>query len=155
MGAIAGIEFQLLPFLSLEANFQVSLGNPREQYALNMAAGAELKFPLKFLKSCVIQPYGAFVYPINHSPTFVDPSDEEIPIFDEYPMFFIGGGIQFGIKMGKSGMLIIDGKYLMALTDTVMNNPYGELFPNPPLIHYERKALHFSIGYKFGILNRK
>jgi hypothetical protein len=156
MGAIAGIEFHLLPFLSLEANFQVSLGNPREQYALNMAAGAELKFPLKFFRSMVIAPYGAFIYPINHDPKFKEKeSDEEKSIFAEYPMFFVGGGVQVGIKMGKSGMLVVDAKYMMALTDTVMNNPYGELYPNPKEIHYDRRALHFSVGYKFGIFNRK
>jgi hypothetical protein len=36
-----------------------------------------------------------------------------------------------------------------------MHNPYGVLFPNPEFIHYNRQALHFSIGYKFGIFNRK
>jgi hypothetical protein len=112
MGAIAGIEVQFLPFMSLEANFQVSLGNPREQWALNMAAGAELKFPLKFFKGWVIQPYGAFIYPLN----LIEPSPlpDGRPIFAEYPMFLIGGGVQVGVKMGKSGMVVIDAKYMMA-----------------------------------------
>jgi hypothetical protein len=154
MGAIAGVEFQFLPFMSLEVNFQVSLGDTEDQYFLNMAAGAELKFPIKIFKSFVIEPYGAFLYPLNVS-----------PVFNLYPSFIVGGGVQFGMKMGKSGMLIVDGRYMFlnfnsgfGFTDVELNNPYREpypLYPEPAVIHYNRHVLGFSIGYKIGLFNRK
>ena len=155
MGAIAGVEFQFLPFMSLEVNFQVSLGDTENQYFLNMSAGAELKFPLKFIRNLVIEPYGAFVYPLNVS-----------EVFNNYPSFIVGGGVQVGIKMGKSGMLVIDGRYMFLNfdskfgfndNDVQLKNPYrpNGLYPEPEFIHYNRMVLGFSVGYKFGILNRK
>jgi hypothetical protein len=151
MGAIAGVEVQFLPFMSLEVNFQVSFGDTEDQKFLNMAAGAELKFPLKFFKNFVIEPYGAFQYPLNVS-----------SVFNVYPAFVAGGGVQFGLKMGKSGMLVIDGRYMFlnfnssfGFTDVELHNPYGELYPKPDVIHYNRHVLGFSIVYKIGFFNRK
>jgi len=143
-GVTVGIEIQPLSFLRLEVNFQVHLGNSiGDNMFLNMAAGAALKVPLKFFKSFDIAPYGAFLYPLTISSEYV-----------ELPQFFIGGGVEVDVKMGKSGALVFDVNYMFALTDTIMKNPYGESYL-PPAIHYNRFDLGLKVGYKFGIGTRR
>jgi len=144
-GATVGIEVQPLSFISVEGNFQISFGDTRDNMFLNMAVGAQLKFPIKLSKHYMIEPYGAFLYPLNFS--------EEV--FEEFPEYFFGGGVQFGVKGGKSGVFFVDVNYMMALTDAVMKNNFGELYPEPPTINYKRFAIGLGIGYKFGLFDRK
>jgi len=109
-----------------------------------MAASAHLMFPMK-LKNVVLGPYGAFLYPLNVSDAF-----------SEFPMFFFGGGLQIGIKGGKSGMLFLDVNYMTSMEDVYMFNPYGPLLaPNPLEIHYKRFSIGLGLGYKFGFGDRK
>ncbi|MCL2244583.1 MAG: hypothetical protein FWC03_08985 [Treponema sp.] len=143
-GATAGIEFQFLNFMSLELNIQLSMGDTRNNYFLNLAAGAELKFPLKFFPHIVIEPYAAFTYPILIS-----------DIFSEFPLFSVGGGLQIGTKGGKNGSFFVDAGYMFSFTNAGMNNPYGNLYPQPAVIYYNRSVLKLGIGYKFGIIDRK
>ncbi|MCL2810193.1 MAG: hypothetical protein FWD24_09060 [Treponema sp.] len=144
-GGTVGLEFQLLDFLSLEFNFQFTMGDTRDNMFFNMAAGAELKFPLKMFNNFIVQPYGTFVYPLSVS-----------PIFLEFPEFFIGGGLQFAVKGGSSGAFFVDVNYLMALDSfgqTIMNNPWKD-FPTPAGIQYNRFVIGIGVGYKLGFLDR-
>ena len=147
-GATLGVEFQRFDFLSLEANFQLSMGDTRNNYFVNTSVGLELKFPLK-LKNVMLVPYGAFAYTFKTSPIFAD-----------FPPYAAGGGVQLCTRAGKRGALFADVKYMFSFQgEAVMRNPYLDLdekyFPEPELIHYKRSHLGIGIGYKFGILDRK
>jgi hypothetical protein len=147
-GATVGAEFQLFNFLTLELNFQLSMGDTRDNYFINTAAGLELKFPIKF-DNIMLVPYGAFLFPLNVS-----------PVFSEFPPFAAGGGVQFCTRAGKRGAFFVDVKYMLSFTDAVMHNPWlmsGEqpLFPEPAVIHYERSQLGIGIGYKVGIIDKQ
>jgi hypothetical protein len=142
-GVTIGLEFQFFRFMSLEANIHASLGDTRNNDFINIWAGAELKIPLKFLNNFVIAPYGTFLIPLVVS-----------DIFAEFPPYAFGGGIQIGTRGGRNGVFVVDIKYMLSLQDAVMHNPYGELYPNPPVIHYKRSVLGIGIGYKFGFGNR-
>ena len=143
-GATAGFEFQFLNFMSLELNLQFSMGDPRNNYFVNLAAGAEVKFPLKFFQHIVIVPYLSFMLPITVS-----------EVFDEFSLFLTGGGIQAGTKGGKNGSFFIDAGFMFSLSKVKMHNPYGELFPEPPVISYNHYILKLAVGYKYGFINRK
>ena len=148
-GATVGVEFQLLNFLNIELNFQASMGDTRNNKFINMAAGAELKFPIKF-RNVMLLPYGAFTYPVAVS-----------DIFSEFPLFSVGGGFQFCARAGKRGIFFLDVQYMFSLTDAVMHNPWlalppGEqMYPDPAVIHYKRSYLGVGIGYKIGIIDKK
>jgi len=149
-GLTAGVEFQFLNFMSLELNFQMSLGDTRDKKFINMAAGAELKFPIKF-KNTMLIPYGAFTYPLNISKN----------VFTEFPLYAVGGGIQFCARGGKHGAFFIDVKYMFSFSDAVMNNPHlanpdkQPYTPDPEVIHYRRYVIGLGIGYKIGFFDRK
>jgi hypothetical protein len=149
-GATLGVEVQPLNFLTVELNFQLSLGDTRNTYFINMGGGADLKFPIKF-KSFMLVPYGSFVYPFTVS-----------PIFTEFPLFMIGGGVQFCARAGKRGIIFIDAQYMFSFTDAVMRNPYldfsdekHQVYPEPAEIPYKRSVLGIGVGYKFGIIDRQ
>jgi len=147
-GATVGAEFQFLNFLSLELNLQISMGDTRDNYFVNVAAGLELKFPIK-LDSVAFVPYGVFIYPLNVS-----------PIFSEFPLYAVGAGIQICARAGRHGAFFIDAKYTISIGDAVMHNPYlalppeRQLYPEPPVIHYDRSAIGIGVGYKFGFFDR-
>jgi hypothetical protein len=152
-GATVGVEVQFLNFMSLEVNFQVSLGDTVSNKFLNMAAGAQLKFPLKFANSLMIEPYGAFTYPLKKS-----------DVFASIPPFLIGGGLQVCTKGGKNGAFFIDVNYMFALKNTTMHNQYkikgasdgtDYLFNKPEVINYKNFVIGLGVGYKFGLFNRK
>jgi len=148
-GATVGAEFQLLNFLSLELNFQLNMGDTRDNYFVNTATGLELKVPVKF-EHIMLVPYGAFVYTLNVS-----------PIFSEFPRIAAGGGIQFCTRAGKRDAFFADVKYMLSFSDAVMHNPYWDfppsqqLYPEPAVIHYKRSQLGIGIGYKVGIIDKK
>jgi hypothetical protein len=142
-----GAEVQFLDFMSIELGAQISLEEVVLNHLMyNLLLSVELKFPLKFLRNIVIEPYGAAAYPIRFP--------EELEVFSNYPMFIYGGGIQIAAKAGKNGAIFFDVSY-MYYGDTGMKNYYGELYPNPKVIHYDHFALGFSFGYKFGFFDRK
>jgi hypothetical protein len=147
-GLKLGVEAQFLNFMSFEANFQMTMGDPKTYTFFNMAAGAELKYIHK-TQNFMISPYLAFSYPINTSTEF-----------SEFPLFAFGGGVQLGVKGSCSGAFFIDINYMMSLTDAIRNNPYRTLdgkdwAPNPSVIHYNRFVIGLAIGYKHGFFDRK
>ena len=148
-GLTAGLEFQFLNFLSLELNYQLSMGDTRDNSFINMAAGAELKFPFRF-QNIMLTPYGTFLYPLSIS-----------PIFNDFPDFSFGAGIQLSARGGTQGAFFVDVKYMLSLGDTIMRNPYldfpaaQQLAPNPSGIYYNRSIIGIGVGYKFGFLDRQ
>jgi len=141
-----GAEIQLLNWLSVEPNFQVGWEYMNDMDFINMAIGLELKLPLKFIRNMMLEPYGAVSYRISKPPT----------VFHSFPLIAFGGGFQFGTKGWKNtGSVFIDINYMYHYSDTGMNNPYGELYPNPEVIYYQRSVIGLGFGYKFGIINRK
>ena len=145
-GATVGIEFQFFEHLNFEFNFQLSMGDTRNNYFVNTALGLELKVPVKF-RNIMLSPYGAFSYQLNVS-----------SIFSEFPLFAVGPGIQVCARAGKHGALFADVKYMLPFSDAVMHNPWLaerlQIFPEPPVIHYKRSYLGVGIGYKIGILDK-
>ena len=150
-GATIGAEFQVLNFLSLELDLQLSMGDTRNNYYVNMAAGLELKYLVK-LRNVMLVPYGASSYTLNVS-----------PVFSEFPRFAAGGGIQVCARAGKRGIIFVDAQYMFSFSDAVMHNPwlsYQESVSPPPwtepaVIHYKRSQLGIGIGYKYGIIDRR
>jgi len=148
-GATVGVEFQFLDFMSVELNFQLSMGDTRDNLFINMAAGFELKFPIKFNNISIV-PYGTFIYHLNVS-----------EIFSDFPPFAYGAGIQLNARAGAYGAVFINVNYTLSLPfDAVMHNPYlvfpadRRLYPEPPVIHYDRSIIGIGIGYKFGFFDR-
>ena len=177
-GATLGLEFQLLKFLSLELNYQIGMeytlpGNgdidiTDKGLFFNMAAAAELKFPIKFdnkLRNVYFAPYGTFFYPIRHSNDFKIPEGYDDEYFSDdkpgYPLFAIGGGLQFCSHGGKFGAFFVDAKFLFSFNDAVAYNPWldykpeEQYAPRPKVIHYSRTYIGIGIGYKIGFIDRK
>ena len=142
-GVTLGFEFCFIDYMSLELNFQVNMGDPRNNYFYNLGTGAELKFPALKTTNFMVEPYCAAVYYMNKSPEFA-----------EYPEFAFGGGLQIAAKGGKQGAFFVDAKFMFSFSNAVVYNSYGELYPNPPLINYKRLFLGLGIGYKVGLLDR-
>jgi hypothetical protein len=154
----AGIEFQPLKFLAIEANVHAKLGEPNNNAVLNIMAGAQLKVPIRF-KQIMVEPYAAFLYPLlsmQLNSSQVNASKG----FKEFPDFFAGGGIQFCIKGGKSGSFFADANYMFVppfaqKKEAILNNHLGNLYPNPAEFHYKPFIIGISIGYKFGVWGRR
>jgi len=146
-GIGVGVEFQFLNFMSVEPGVLISMEEVLSGHMMyNLLFSLELKFPLKFFRNIVIEPYGAAAYPLRFP--------KGLEIFTKLPMFAYGGGVEVAVKVGKSGALFFDVNY-MYYGDTAMKNPYAPLAPNPKEIHYDRSVLGFGIGYKFGFADRK
>lgn len=152
-GATVGVEVQFLDFMSVEVNFQISMGDTVSNKFFNMAAGAQLKFPLKFADNLMIEPYAAFSYPLNKS-----------SIFKSFPPFSMGGGVQVCTKGGKNGAFFIDVNYMFSLKNAAMYNQYKAKisdgsteywFSNPEAINYKRFVIGLAVGYKYGLFTRK
>jgi len=146
-GLTLGAEVQLLDWLSLEPNIQANWEYLNDQDFFNMEAGLQIKFPLKFIRNIMLEPYGAVVYPVYSTSSGV---------FDSLPMLAFGGGCQVATRGGHPGAIFLDVNYMYYFPgDAVVNNPYGNLFPKPPVIHYQRYVIGLGIGYKFGLVDRK
>ena len=141
-GATAGLELQFLRWMSIEPNFQVMFGE--EGHFLSMAAGLELKFPIKLIRNFMLEPYAAASMPLNTSDAFT-----------RYPPLAVGAGFQFAMKGGNSGAFFIDLNYMMSLTDAVLRNPYGADYPKPERIRFQRSVIGIGVGYKYGFFNRR
>jgi hypothetical protein len=148
-----GLEFQFLDFMSIEPHAQISVDEiVKDQLVFTALFSVELKFPLKFLKYVVIEPYAVAAYPMRF-PIELDP-------ISLYPQFIFGAGIQLAMKAGKSGALFIDVSYMFInLGETYLKNqfaiPPDDLYPTPKDINYKHSILGFRVGYKFGFINRK
>jgi hypothetical protein len=148
-----GLEFQFLDFMSIEPRAELSLEEMVKGHVIYTALfSAALRFPLKFLKHVVIEPYGTVAYPIRF------PADLEV--FSSYPQLIFGAGLQVAVKAGKSGALFFDVSYMFInLGDTKMWNQFAiwpnDLYNQPKDIRFDHSILGFKIGYKFGFFNRK
>jgi len=144
-GVTVGLEFQFFKFMSLEANFQFSLGDTSTYSFFNYVAGSELKFILKG-RYLIYQPYGAFTYQFNVS-----------DVFEEYPLMAAGGGMQIAARGGRSGAFFVDLNYMHPLGDVVKKNEHSPdgFWPNPDVIYYKRYVIGLGLGYKFGFFDRK
>jgi len=157
-GISFGIEFQFLSFMSIEPHAHISIEQAISGHVIYSALfSVRLKFPLKFFKSIVITPYGIAAYPLRFS--FSEDDDWEIfntdnDDYSKYPQFIFGGGIQIASKLGKGGGLFFDVSFLY-VGDTPIHNYYADLYNKPEYIPYNQFILGFSIGYKFGLFNRK
>jgi hypothetical protein len=145
-----GFELQFLNWLSLEPKFQAGLDHMNETDFFYMAAGVELKVPLKFLRNIMLEPYGAVSIPI------LTPSDIFVtsPLLGSLPWFGFGGGIQISTYGGKAGAVFVDVNY-MYFGEVGIYNPYGKLYPNPGVIYYNNSVISLGVGYKAGFINRK
>jgi len=143
-GATLGLEYQFLNWMSVEPVARASIEEMFGKNYVTLTAELELKFPIK-IRYFMIEPYGVFSYPI------LVPDKVE-----EFPLYSVGGGLQVCIKGGPSGAFFVDVNFVHPLWgDTVIKNPYGELYPNPPMIHYRRFVVGLGVGYKLGFKDRK
>jgi hypothetical protein len=55
---------------------------------------------------------------------------------------------------GRSGSFFIDINYMHSFGDALLFNPYADLYPDPPVIHYQHFVIGVGIGYKFGFFDR-
>jgi len=140
-GITLGAELQFLNFLSFELNLQIKMGDPTTNFFTNFALGANIKFNFK-TSYFMFQPYGTLLIPLNVS-----------NVFNEYPSFAAGGGIQIGVWGGRNGMFFIDVNYLNYFGNVHMKNIYT-FAPNPPFIQYKHFVFGIGAGYKFGFFNR-
>jgi hypothetical protein len=148
-GVNLGAEVQFLDFMSVEVGAQISLEEVISKHLMyNMLFSAQLKFPLKFFSSMVIEPYGAVGYTMRF------PEEKEVFDPDYMPTLAFGGGLQTAVKMGKNGALIFDVNY-MYYGEAGLKNYLGNYTPNPSVIKYDYSVLGFKIGYKFGFFDRK
>jgi hypothetical protein len=146
-GMTVGAEIQLLNWLSIEPNVQFGWEYLNDQDFINLTAGLELKFPLKFISNIMLEPYGAVSCPVFTSSS---------KVFQSFPIIAFGGGFQLGMKGWKeTGVAFIDINYMYYYDDAVIYNPHAELYPKPATIHYQRTVLGLGLGYKFGVINRK
>jgi len=141
-----GTEVQVLNWLSIEPNAQIGWEYLNDQDFIDIEAGLQIKFPLKFIRNIMLEPYGSAVYPVFTSSS---------KVFKSFPLFAFGGGFQISTKGGRPGAVFIDVNYMYYYGDTVTYNPYGKLYSEPEEIHYQRSVLGLGIGYKFGLINRK
>jgi hypothetical protein len=145
-GLKLGVEVQFLDFMSVEPGAQISMEQIMlNEIVYNVLFSLQVKFPLKFIKSLVLEPYGAGAYPMRF------PQNK---VFEDFPMYSYGGGIQISAKAGKNGAAFVDISY-MYFGDVGMKNYFGELYPNPGIITFNHSILCFSMGYKHGFIDRK
>jgi hypothetical protein len=152
----AGVDVQLMKFLGIEANIHAKLGEPNNNWVLNFMAGAQVKVPIRF-SNIMLEPYGAFKYHLPSLSMQLDSNqtDDVPPGFFKFPQYFAGGGVQIGVKGGKTGSFFFDANYMVSLDgDAVLHNIYGPLFPNPSLFHFNHFIVGIGIGYRFGFGSR-
>jgi hypothetical protein len=142
-----GFELQFFNWCSIEPKVQAGWESLNDVNYFSLSMGLELKFPIKMIRNVLLEPYGAVSFPI--------PMPGITKFFDSYPTAAVGGGFQFGLKGGKSGVIFIDANYMYYLGDAGMKNTYGEMYPNPAVIHYRRSVIGLGLGYKFGVFNWK
>ena len=141
-GATLGLEMQLLEWLNIEANIQMSMGEPHYggSGAAHLAAGLEVKFPLRFIHGVKITPFAAFSYyflRINSN------------IYDYFPPFAVGGGLQLGMRGFSSGSFFINISYMR-------NIPNASVYFMDTIHYYRmnfvRDVIRIGVGYKFGLV---
>ncbi|MCL2442594.1 MAG: hypothetical protein FWD13_03920 [Treponema sp.] len=144
-GLTLGAEWQFLTFFSIEANFRVFMADPWKP-SINLAVGAELKFPLNLFSNFTIVPYAAFTYPFLSG---------LLPSFERFPPFFVGGGAYVNIRGHESQSFFLNLNFMTSFWDAYRKNPYGNYAPEPAEIHYKHFTIGISVGYRYGFLTRR
>jgi hypothetical protein len=148
----AGLELQPIKFLGIEANIQAKLGQPESLWILKLIAGGQVKIPIRF-KNVMVEPYGAFMYPLTFSKDLRPDEDKPALEFISYPDYFVGGGVQICIKGGKKNAFFLDLNYVFAPGQkTILENMYPDFEPSG--IHYKHYVIGIGIGYKMGFWSR-
>jgi hypothetical protein len=145
-GISLGAEVQFLDMMSAELLAQISYEEILyDKVIYNLDVGVQFKFPLKFFRNFLMEPYGALMVPLRF------PVKEEI--FNDLPLLIYGAGFQFGVKGGSNGSFFIDINF-MYIGESNMKNLYTN-YPKPEEIFYQHFMLGFGVGYKYGFFNRK
>jgi hypothetical protein len=133
----AGAEIQFFDYLSAETGLKLRVNNVEGNENIPVLAfPLYLKFILKPGKSFMLEPYAGIELNISTKPEAVKPA-----------VVSAAGGFQFGIWGGKPGAVFIDTNLSVDLGLSNVKGPYGEG-------KFQRIALGFSVGYKFGFFNR-
>jgi hypothetical protein len=143
-GITVGAEVQFLDWMSAEPKIQIGWENLNDTDFFTLTAGLDIKFPLKFIRNVVLEPYISGVYPLP----FTIP---EVDIFAEPLSFGVGAGLQVGIKGFGTGGFFIDISYTYFFGDAVLRN---EFKGKPETVAYQRSIIRIGAGYKFGLFNR-
>jgi hypothetical protein len=147
-GISLGVEVQFLDWMSAEPGVRLSLEElAMNRLIYNLSFSLELKFPLKFFRNLILEPYGGASYTMRF------PEEHELFLFKKVPDFSFGGGIQAAVKAGENGAAFIDVNFMYS-GDVIMNNQ-DKLYTKPEVIHYNHFVLGFKIGYKYGFFDRK
>jgi hypothetical protein len=141
-----GVELQYLNWMSTEAGFNIAFGDPMTN-AMIPSIMLEQKFPIKPAKHFMIEPYAAF--------EFLMATGEKVKSF---PMFAVGGGVQFGVKGGDMGAFFFDLNFRYSLGEVLYAHGYDHQSPydawSDNNLHYNRFVVGLGLGYKIGFFNR-
>jgi hypothetical protein len=137
-----GLEFQFLNWMSTELVFEMTFGDP-VQNSFVPGIGLQLKFPIKPSNYFMLEPYLAVDSSLNTSNTYA-----------QYPFFGVGGGVQFGVKAGSMGAIVIDANFIYSIGEIITYNT-NTYYTSPDRIHWNRFVVGLSIGYKIGFLDRQ
>jgi hypothetical protein len=144
-GLTLGVEVQFLDWMSAEPMIQFGMEHVNDTDYFVMAAGLALRFPLKFVRQVMLEPYANFMYTL---PFFIPAVD----IYEAMPAVGIGAGLQVGIRGGPLGIAFLDVGFTYYLGEAIKKNPHKDYLPD--LIHYNRYVIRLGIGYKFGFIDR-
>jgi hypothetical protein len=132
-----GAEFRFLDYLSAETGLKFRLNDVEGNENIPVLAfPLYIKFILKPGKLFMLEPYAGIEFNISANREAVEPA-----------IVSAAGGFQFGIWGGKPGVAFIDTNLSVDLGLSKVKGPYGEG-------KFQRIALGFSVGYKFGFYDR-
>ncbi|MDR1636601.1 MAG: hypothetical protein LBR93_04615 [Treponema sp.] len=134
----AGVELQFLNYLSAETGLKFRFNNVENNKNVPVFAfPLYLKFPFKPGRIFMLEPYAGIELNISTSPDAIRPA-----------VVSAAWGFQFGIWGGAGlGVVFTDANISVDLGLSNVKGPYGEG-------KFQRIALGFSVGYKFGFYNR-
>jgi hypothetical protein len=133
----AGAEFQFLDYLSAETGLKFRFNNVEDNKNVPvLSLPLYLKFVLKPGRLFMLEPYAGIEFNISTNPEAIRPA-----------VVSAAGGFQFGIWGGRPGAAFIDANFSVDLGLSDVKGPYGAG-------KFQRIALGFAVGYKFGFYNR-
>jgi hypothetical protein len=133
----AGAELQFHDYLSAETGLKFRFNNVEgNENVPVLSFPLYLKFILKPGGFFMLEPYAGMEFNVSTDPEALKPA-----------VVSAAGGFQFGIWGGKPGVAFIDVNFSVDLGLSNVKGPYGEG-------KFQRMALGFSVGYKFGFRDR-
>jgi hypothetical protein len=140
--ASVGLELHYLHWMSTEFGFTLSFSDPLSQTFVPIIQ-IEQKFVVKPSKHFMLEPYAVVSFPMNTSPDV-----------EKFPMFGLGGGVQFGVKGGDTGGFFADVNFVMFMGEVQMRNSNNVYNEPDHIIYSPHYTVGFSFGYKFGFYDR-